>query len=137
MSKNFHEQFDRPELPLPADRSTGLVFTAVALIIAWLWRGDEAVLIGALTVAGVLGLTSLLAPGVLRPLNIAWMRFGMLLGRVVNPVVMAVLYAVVIVPAGLIMQLRYDPLRRKRCPEKSSYWIERARPIQHDMTKQF
>ena len=38
MAKNFHEHYDRPELPLPPDRSTGLVFTAIALIAGIMLR---------------------------------------------------------------------------------------------------
>ena len=43
MAKNFHEDYERPDLPLPPDRSTGLVFTAIALIVAYLWRNDPTV----------------------------------------------------------------------------------------------
>ena len=114
MSSNLHEQYERPELPLPPDRSTGFVFTIVALIAAYLWRTDPAVWKIALGIAAILAVASLTAPILLRPLNIVWMRFALLLSRVMNPVVMMALYLVAIVPAGLIMQTRYDPLRRKR-----------------------
>ena len=70
MAKNFHEDYERPELPLPPDRSTGLVFTAIALIVAYLWRADPTVLTIAMAVAGVLAALSLLYPIALRPLNI-------------------------------------------------------------------
>lgn len=137
MAKNFHEQYERPELPLPPDRSTGLVFTAVALIVAYFWRADETVLKIALAIAAVLALVSFIAPILLRPLNIVWMRFALLLSKVMNPIVMLALFAVAIVPAGLIMQTRYDPLRRKRRPDAKSYWLERKKDEGASMTNQF
>ncbi len=136
MAKNFHEQYDRPELPLPPDRSTGLVFTVVALVVAYFWRASEAVLMVALGTAAVLGLVSLIAPILLRPLNILWMRFAVLLSKVMNPIVMMVLFLIAIVPAGLIMQIGYDPLRRKRAPG-NSYWIDHMPSPGSSMTNQF
>jgi hypothetical protein len=137
MAKNFHEHYERPELPLPPDRSTGLVFTAVALIVAYLWRADPVVLYAALGMAALLAAVSLLVPIVLRPLNIAWMRFALVLSKVMNPIVMLLLFLIAIVPAGLLMQTRYDPLRRKRKPEAKTYWIERKRDANASMINQF
>ena len=136
MAKNFHEQFERPELPLPPDRSTGLVFMTVALIVAYFWRVDETVLWVALGLAGVLGLVSFVAPILLRPLNIVWMQFALLLSKVMNPIVMMLLFLIAIVPAGLLMQIGYDPLRRRRTAARS-YWIERKKEPQSSMTNQF
>ena len=137
MAKNFHEQFDRPELPLPSDRSTGFVFAAIASIVAYLWRADTTVLAWALAVAAALAVISLLAPSLLRPLNIAWMKFALLLSKVMNPIVMLILFAIAIVPAGLLMQIGYDPLRRKRDTSQKSYWIERKTLPGSSMTNQF
>ena len=137
MSKNFHEQFDRPDLPLPSDRSTGLVFAAICLIVAYLWRDDPHVLYVALSLAAALALVSLAIPKILRPLNIAWMRFALLLSRVMNPIIMMLLFAIVIVPAGLIMQIKYDPLRRRRTSNQQSYWLERKPDANASMINQF
>jgi hypothetical protein len=137
MAQNFHEHFERSEAPLPSDRSTGLVFTAVALLVACLWRKTGLVAYVALSAAAALGLVSLLAPHLLRPLNIAWMRLAHLLSRIVNPIVMGVLFAVVIVPAGLVMQRLADPLLRRRRPGAQSYWQERRGDARSSMTNQF
>ena len=53
-----------------------------------------------------------------------------------NPIVMLVLFAVVVVPAGLIMQLFRDPLRRKR-PAVASYWVTRPDADKSSMANQF
>ncbi len=125
MAKNFHESFTEAPVALPTDRSTGLVFAAVAAIVAVLYRTNGTAFTIALAVAVALVAVSLLVPWVLRPLNIAWFKFAMLLSKVMNPIVMLVLFAITIVPFGLAMQLRYDPLRRKKNPNTTSYWIVR------------
>ena len=139
MTGNLHEQFERPEAPLPSDRSTGLVFAGVAFVVAYVWRTDAAVLTVALLAAFALVTVSLLSPSILRPLNIAWMRFALLLSRIMNPIVMLVLFAVAIIPAGLIMQFVRDPLRRRKSAG-NTYWLPAdasARSTQSSMKNQF
>ena len=126
MSKNFHESFAGGEVKPPSDRATGLVFAAVALIIALLWRNSPTVLWAALGIAAALAIISLIAPPLLKPLNMLWFRFGLLLHRIVNPIVMFAVFALVFVPAGALMRLRHDPLRARRARDASSYWIDRG-----------
>jgi hypothetical protein len=138
MAKNFHEQFASDAGPLPSERSTGLVFTAVALIVAYLWRASPAVLTIALLAAAGLLSVSLLAPSLLRPLNVAWFKLAVLLHKIVSPVIMLAMFSLVFVPFGFIMQRLRDPLRRRRGDSAASYWIERDRngPV-NDMANQF
>ena len=137
MSGNFHERFERPELPLPSDRSTAFVFAGVGLVVAYLWRAHAIVPFVALGVAVLFALTGLVAPKVIRPLNVAWMRLAHLLSRIMNPIIMLVLFAVVMVPAGLLMQMLRDPLRRQRGTGAKSYWLERKPDPTQSMTNQF
>ena len=83
MRSNFHESFAQGAIKPPSERSTGIVFVAVALLIAYLRRDNETVLLAAAGVAGVLALLSAFEPALLRPLNILWFRFSMLLHRIV------------------------------------------------------
>ena len=63
------------------------------------------------------------------PLNKAWTKLGLVLFKVVNPVVLGMIFVVTIVPIGLIMRaLGKDPLRLKFDPSATSYWIERDPP---------
>jgi hypothetical protein len=75
-----------------------------------------------------MGLTavSLFAPILLKPLNILWFQLGLLLHRVVNPVVLFAVFALVFVPAGMVMRIWRDPLRSRRTTAASSYWIDRS-----------
>ena len=139
MRQNFHESFAGGEVKPPSERATGLVFAAVALIVAVLWRNSPTVLWVALSVAAILAVLSLLAPALLKPLNRLWFKFGLLLHRVVNPIVMFAVFAVVFVPAGALMRLWHDPLRARRARDASSYWINRKQSADTtgSMTNQF
>ena len=136
---NFHESYAGDGAKLPSERSTGLVFAAVALVIATSWRHSPVVFWVALGLAVGLVTISLIAPVLLKPLNIVWFQFGLRLHQIVNPIVMFAVFAVVFVPAGAIMRLRYDPLRLRREPMASSYWIDRRRSgnTTESMTNQF
>jgi hypothetical protein len=127
MSGHHHERFDRSEVPLPSDRSVGFNFAVVALVIAYFWRADHSISRAAVIMAAALVGAGILAPAVLRPLNIAWFKFGQILHRLVSPVVMLAIFIIAIVPFGLIMQMRADPLRKNRQRNARSYWIERER----------
>ena len=140
MPANFHESYEASETGAPSDRSTGLVFAAVAAIVAVLRYYTNAT-VPWLTLGIAVGLAaiSLIAPSLLKPLNILWFRFGLLLHRIVNPIVMFAVFALVFVPAGIIMRIWRDPLRSRRMRAVSSYWIDRkeANGPTGSMTNQF
>ena len=76
----------------------------------------------------------------LRPLNKYWTKLGLLMGRIVGPVITAVLFYAVVTPTGLLFRiLGKDPLRLSHDPEARSYWIERQPPgpAPETMTNQF
>lgn len=137
MGNSFHERYERPSAALPSDRSTGLVFAAIGVVVAYYWRANGAVLTAGLVAAALFAACSLAIPRVLHPLNVAWMRFAHLLSKVMNPIVMLALFAVVIVPAGLLMQRLRDPLRRHRTGSETSYWIHRQSEERSSMKNQF
>jgi len=126
-----HEQLSKPDdVKPPSEKSFGLTFAAIlSLIAAWLYlRKDLPIWTVASLAASIAFLAAaFLAPALLRPLNLAWSRFGLLLHRIVNPIVMGLLFFLVFTPTGFIMRaLGKDLLRLKRDPSRSSYWIHRA-----------
>ena len=126
-----HEDFSRESaVKTSSDRSFGFVFAVVfALIALWPLLDDAAPRWWALWVAGGFILLALAAPQLLAPANRLWTRFGLLLGRVVNPLVMGLLFFLVVTPTGLLMRaFGKDPLRLKWDHEAKSYWIERSPP---------
>ena len=138
MAINLHENFSSNDnIPLPSDRSVGWVFGVVALLVALFWRSNTAVWIPAVMTGVAFLAISFTVPGILRPLNVVWFKFGMLLNKIVSPLVMFILFVVTIVPAGFLMRLRYDPMRGKRQPDHDTYWIERSDDLNSDMKNQF
>jgi hypothetical protein len=139
MTRNFHEAFSQAEVKPPSERATGLVFAVVAAVVAAIWHETPWALWVFSAIAVALIALSLRAPDLLRPLNIVWFQIGILLHRVVSPLVMFIIFAVVFVPAGLLMRIWYDPLRSKRAVDTSTYWIERSAstPTTGSMKNQF
>jgi hypothetical protein len=121
---NFHEAYAPGEVKPPPPKSTGLVFTAIAIIVAVIFRNSLTILIISGCIAALLASLSFAAPHLLQPLNMLWFKFGMLLHRIVNPVVMFLMFAIAFVPMGLLMRLFHDPLKLKRKEGQKSYWLE-------------
>lgn len=126
-----HESFTRENSVQPgSDRSFGMVMAAALATLAGLNVWQNGAWWPWLAAAAALFLAcALVRPVVLRPLNIAWTRFGLLLHAVVNPVVMALLFYGTVLPTGLVMRaLGRDLLRLRRDPAAESYWIARQPP---------
>ncbi len=113
-----------------SERGFGFVFAAVcALVGIWLlWRGREAFWYWAWA-AVAFALLAIAAPKVLRPLNLLWFKFGMLLHHIVTPVVLGLMFYTVFLPIGLWMRLiGKRPLGLRFDPGAKSYWVERKPP---------
>lgn len=112
--------------------------TAFLVVGLFPLRKGEPVRIWALAVAGLFLIMGLLAPAWLTTLNRAWMGLALLLSRVVNPVIMAILFYGVFTPMGLIMKLfGKDVLGVKRDSAVPTYWIDRRGKAPGSMTQQF
>ena len=141
MGHATHESLVREEkVVLGSDRSFGWVmaaaFAVVSLLNAWhlghLWPWTSAL-------AASFAVVATIRPAVLRRLNYAWMKFGLLLHKIVSPIVMGLIFFGAILPTGLIMRIRAkDLLRLKRDPGAESYWIRRTPgPAPESMRDQF
>jgi len=126
MTGNFHQSFDHGDVKPPRERSTGLVLAGAAAVVAIWWRHLPITPWVALGIASVLASLSFAMPRLLKPLNLVWFRIGLLLHRVMNPLVMLAMFIFVFIPAGLIMRIWYDPLRTRRNEPGSTYWIDRT-----------
>jgi len=130
-TQGLHEQFDRAgDVKAGSERGFGFVFAAVFLLVAlWPLLAGDAPRYWAGAIALAFAVAAGLAPRVLAPLNRLWFRFGMLLHRIVSPLVMALLFFLTVTPIALILRLMgKDPLRLKFDRAARSYWIERAPP---------
>jgi hypothetical protein len=126
----IHEDYTRSHLHRQSsNRSFGSVFSAFFLIMAaWPMLHGRPVRLWALVLSGVFLLVTAFRPSLLGPLNRLWTAFGLLLGRIVNPLVTSFIFFLVFTPAGYISRLlRRDPLRLRREPDADSYWIPKDR----------
>ncbi len=135
-----HESLEAHEAaPTASSRSFGFVFAAVfALAGAYMaYRGGR--WWGAAGAASALfALLAWLRPSVLDPLNAQWARLGLLLHRIVNPVVMAVIFIGAVLPTGLLMRaFGKDPLRLRLDRAAKSYWQPRDPPAPDHFKNQF
>jgi Mg2+/Co2+ transporter CorB len=112
-------------------KSFGIVFSIVFLIVAlYPLVNSEGLRIWALIVSVVFLLLAFVTPKVLTLPNKLWFKFGMLLGSIIAPIVMALVYFVTVLPTGLIMRLLgKDLLKQKLDKNAKSYWIERSEPM--------
>lgn len=110
-----------------SERSFGLVFASVFAIFALLPLWHERPLRGwALGIAAAFLLVALLRSALLAPLNRLWFRFGLALGAMMTPVMMALLFVAAVIPTALALKLfRKDPMLRRLSPEAETYWERR------------
>lgn len=122
------ENFSHFKVEQGSERGFGLVFAAVFLVIFLFPLVRHGALhYWALAVAAAFAVAAFAAPRVLKPLNTLWFRFGMLLGAIVAPLVMMIIFFLVVTPIGLLMRLfGKDPLRLKRTGSEKTYWIART-----------
>ena len=114
-----------------SEKSFGVVFSVVFLIISlYPLTNSKSVYIWTLIVSAVFLLLAFVAPKVLTRPNRLWFKFGILLGSVIAPVVMTLVYFATVLPIGLIMRLLgKDLLKQKLDKNAKSYWIERREPM--------
>ena len=128
---HLHERYTRAEeVAGSSDRAFGYVFAVIFAIVGFgrLMHGGAprwwAVGVAATILAAAVVWTRSLCP-----FNRLWLKFGLLLHHVVNPIVMGFLFYLVIAPMGIVMRLAgRDLLKIRRDPAAATYWIERTPP---------
>ena len=138
----MHENLDREEeIKVSSDRSFGIVFTLLFLAVG-IWMVLRGQPNGWLFLASAVlfFVVAMARPSVLGPLNRAWMKFGLLLSRVVNPFILGVVFFLVITPMAVVRRLLgKDSLHLESKPSLESYWVDRnpSDPKPGSMTRQF
>ena len=126
------------KLQMSSNKSFGIVFFVFFLIISLfpLFK-DGNIRIWAMVLAIIFLILGLLNSTILNPLNKIWIKFGILLGTIISPIVMGIVFFVVVTPTSLIMRiLGKNLLGLKKDNTKRSYWLERL-SIKSKMKNQF
>ena len=121
-----------------SNKSFGLLFFVVFLIIGlWPLKNGESLNFYFIIASVVFLILGLLNSKLLSPLNKSWIKLGEILGIIIAPIVMALVYFVILTPISIIVRVfGKDLLGLKFLKEKDTYWIKRKK-ILGSMKKQF
>jgi TRAP-type mannitol/chloroaromatic compound transport system permease small subunit len=117
------------EIKISSNRSFGIVFFIVFLLIGtYPLLNNDHVRIWSLIISIVFLILGLLNSKILFPLNKIWFKFGILLGKIISPLIMGLIFFVVVTPIGLLMRLFNKDLLNLKFNKSKSYWIEKSDP---------
>ena len=114
----------KSKIKIGSNRSFGIVFFVVFLIIAfWPFVTIKTVKTWPLIISIIFLILGMINSKILSPLNLIWFKFGILLGSIVSPIVMGIIFFVIITPIGIIMKILGKDLLNRKYNKKKSYWI--------------
>ena len=117
------------EIKIGSNKSFGIVFFIVFLLIAiYPLINNGELRIWSLIIAIIFLILGLINSKVLTPLNKLWIKFGLLLGKVISPLIMGIIFFLVVTPTALIMRIIGKDLLNLKFNNKKSYWIEKTGP---------
>ena len=110
-----------------SNRAFGLIFAVIFLVIAlWPLINGASPRTWALIIVALFALPAILYPSVLTPLNAAWVKFVLFMHKIVNPILMGLIFFLTVLPTGLMLKLfGKDPMRRKFDANATTYWQQR------------
>ena len=117
------------DIKISSNRSFGIVFFVVFLLIAlypFTYGGE--IRIWSLIISIIFLTLGLLNSKILSPLNKIWFKFGILLGKIVSPLIMGIIFFLVVTPIGFIMRLLGKDVLNLKYNKNKSYWIEKNGP---------
>ncbi|WP_440927286.1 SxtJ family membrane protein [Candidatus Pelagibacter sp.] len=117
------------DIKISSNRSFGIVFFIVFLLISlYPLTYSEEIRIWSSIISLSFLILGLLNSKILTPLNKLWFKFGMLLGKIISPLIMGIIFFLVVTPIGLIMRLFGKDVLNLKYNKSQSYWIEKNGP---------
>ena len=117
------------EVKIGSNRSFGIVFSIVFLLIAlYPLINGENLRLWSLIISIVFIVLGIINSNLLKPLNKLWFKFGLLLGKIISPFVMGIIFFVVVTPIAILMRLLRKDLLNLKFNKNNSYWIEKTGP---------
>lgn len=122
---------------LPSNRNFGIVFFIVFLVIGlWPLLTQSELRIWSILISMVFIFLGISNSNILTPLNKLWMKFGLLLGNIVAPIVMGIVYFGVVTPTGIMLRLFGKDILMLKKNKNSSYWLNKVNK-NNNMKNQF
>ena len=120
---------DHKEVKIGSNRSFGIVFSIVFLLIAlYPLINGENLRLWSLIISIVFIVLGIINSNLLKPLNKLWFKFGLLLGKIISPFVMGIIFFVVVTPIAILMRLLRKDLLNLKFNKNNSYWIQKSGP---------
>ena len=117
------------DIKISSNRSFGIVFFVVFFLIAlYPLINNEDIRIWSLIISLIFLILGLINSRILNPLNKLWFKFGILLGKIVSPIIMGIIFFLVVTPIGFIMRVLGKDLLNLKFNTNKSYWIEKTGP---------
>jgi len=117
------------EIKISSNRSFGFVFFVVFLLIAlYPLINNGEVRLWSLITSIIFLVLGLLNSKFLNPFNKLWFKFGIILGKIISPLIMGIIFFLVVTPTGLIMRLLRKDILSLKYNQNNSYWIEKKGP---------
>ena len=117
------------DIKIGSNRSFGIVFFLVFMLIAFYPIVNQGELrVWSIFISLFFLILGIINSTILTPLNKLWFKFGLLLGKVVSPLIMGIIFFLLVTPTGLIMRIIGKDLLNLKFNNKKSYWIEKTGP---------
>lgn len=117
------------KIKVGSNKSFGIVFSIVFLLIAlWPLLNNSEIRIWSLIISAIFLILGFLNSMLLNPLNILWFKFGLLLGKIISPLVMGLIFFCVVTPIGILMKIFMKDLLKLKYNNKNSYWVDKNGP---------
>ena len=117
------------DIKISSNRSFGIVFFIVFLLIAiYPLINNEGLRIWSIIIAIFFLILGLINSKVLTPFNKLWFKFGLLLGKIISPIIMGIIFFLVVTPIAFIMRIISKDLLNLKFNKNKSYWIEKTGP---------
>jgi len=122
---------------LNSNKSFGVVFFLFFLFISiYPLLNNQNIRLWSLFISLIFLILGLLNSSILSPLNKIWFKFGILLGKIISPLVMGVIFFIVVTPIGILMKILKKDLLNLKYNNSKSYWIIKKGP-KSEMKNQF
>ena len=104
----------------------GVLFFALFLIIGLFpLKSGENIRVWSIFLSLIFLIISIVKPKLFTHLNKLWIEFGILLGKIISPIIMMLVFFIIITPTGLLLRIFGKDVMRLKKNKNSSYWIDR------------
>tara|TARA_B100000282_G_C31464375_1_gene368281 strand:- start:50 stop:439 length:390 start_codon:yes stop_codon:yes gene_type:complete len=117
------------DVKIGSNKSFGIVFFIVFFLISlYPLTNQENIRVWSLIISLIFLILGLLNSKILNPFNKLWFKFGMILGRIISPIIMSIIFFLIVTPISLIMKLLKKDLLNLKFNKTNTYWIEKSGP---------